>query len=46
VRNMNLFRTVSLNYTGGPRYPELERIEGTPDRLADILKPRVRTGTP
>jgi predicted metalloprotease with PDZ domain len=44
VRNMNLFRTVSLSYTGGPRYPELERIDGTPDRLADILKSR--TGSP
>jgi len=46
VRNMNLFRTVTVNYTGGPRYPELERIAGTPDRLADILKARVRTGSP
>ena len=41
VRNMNIFRTVTLNYAGGPRYPDLQRIEGTPDRLADILKSRV-----
>jgi len=40
VRNMDNFRTVTIDYTGGPRYPDLERIEGTPDRLADILKAR------
>jgi predicted metalloprotease with PDZ domain len=44
VRNMNIFRTVTLNYAGGPRYPYLQRIEGTPDRLADILKSRVPKG--
>jgi predicted metalloprotease with PDZ domain len=41
VRNMNFFRTVTINYNGGPRYPDLQRIEGTPDRLAEILKARV-----
>jgi predicted metalloprotease with PDZ domain len=41
VRNLNIFRTVTLNYTGGPRFPDLQRIEGTPDRLADIFKSRV-----
>jgi len=40
VRNMDNFRTVSIDYTGGPRYPDLERIAGTPDRLADIFKSR------
>ncbi|MDL2356602.1 MAG: peptidase M61 [Pseudomonadota bacterium] len=34
------FRTVTLDYHGGLRYPHLERIAGTPDRLAAILKAR------
>ena len=33
------FVTVTLNYYGGLRYPHLERVEGTPDRLAAILAP-------
>ena len=40
LRNGSRFRTVSLNYDGGLRYPRLERIEGKRDRLADILRPR------
>ncbi len=31
------YKTVKLDYRGGLRYPKLERITGTPDRLADIL---------
>ena len=30
-------QTISLDYHGGLRYPHLERVEGTPDRIADIL---------
>jgi predicted metalloprotease with PDZ domain len=33
------FLTVSLDYHGGMRYPHLERIETTPDRLDAILAP-------
>ena len=33
------FITVSLDYHGGLRYPHLERVESTPDRLDDILAP-------
>jgi len=33
------FLTVSLDYHGGLRYPHLERVEATPDRLDDILAP-------
>jgi predicted metalloprotease with PDZ domain len=33
------FQTFSLPYYGGLRYPSLQRIPGTPDRLDDILKP-------
>jgi predicted metalloprotease with PDZ domain len=33
-------RTYKLDYHDGPRYPHLERIEGKPDLLAEILKAR------
>jgi hypothetical protein len=33
------FITVSLEYHGGMRYPHLERVETTPDRLDAILAP-------
>jgi predicted metalloprotease with PDZ domain len=38
VRKGNNLRTVSLDYHAGLRYPRLERIPGTPDRLAAIYK--------
>ncbi|WP_304218775.1 M61 family metallopeptidase [Phenylobacterium aquaticum] len=34
------YRTVRIPWTEGLRYPRLERIEGTPDLLGDILTPR------
>jgi predicted metalloprotease with PDZ domain len=33
------YRTVTLDYHGGLRYPHLERVENTPDRLDAILAP-------
>lgn len=39
VRNGNRYRDVSIDYHGGMRYPHLERISGTPDRLDDVLQP-------
>ena len=33
------FITVTLDYHGGLRYPHLERVEATPDRLDQILAP-------
>jgi predicted metalloprotease with PDZ domain len=33
------FVTVTLDYHGGLRFPHLERVESTPDRLDDILAP-------
>ena len=33
------FLTISLDYHGGMRYPHLERVEATPDRLDEILAP-------
>ena len=32
-------KTVRFDYHGGLRYPRLERVEGTPDRLSSILAP-------
>ncbi|GGY52537.1 M61 family metallopeptidase [Pseudoduganella albidiflava] len=40
VKRGNDYRTVPLDYHGGLKYPRLERIEGTPDRLQSILQPR------
>jgi predicted metalloprotease with PDZ domain len=40
VRNGDQYTTPSLDYRGGLRYPRLERVSGTPDRLGDILEPR------
>jgi len=34
------FKTVNFDYRDGLRYPHLERIAGTPDRLGDILTAR------
>jgi predicted metalloprotease with PDZ domain len=39
VANTGTFRVLALDYHEGLRYPHLERVEGTPDRLDDILKP-------
>ena len=33
------FVTISLDYHGGLRFPHLERIDGTPDRLDEVLAP-------
>ncbi len=40
VKRDDDYRVVSFDGRGGPRHPKLERVDGTPDRLADILKPR------
>ena len=37
VKRGHIFRTVMLDYHGGPKYPHLVRIEGVPDRLTAIL---------
>ncbi|MFA9215987.1 MAG: peptidase M61, partial [Sphingomonadaceae bacterium] len=39
VKRGTQFRTIALDYHGGLRYPRLERIPGTPDRLEAILQP-------
>jgi predicted metalloprotease with PDZ domain len=39
VREGDLYKTIPLAYYDGLRVPTLERIDGTPDRLDDILAP-------
>ena len=40
VREFDRYRSIDVDYHDGPRYPHLERIEGTPDYLTKILTPR------
>lgn len=40
VRNFDAVETHEIHYTGGLRYPHLERIPGTKDYLSEILQPR------
>lgn len=39
VVNTGVYKVLGIDYHDGLRYPHLERVEGTPDRLDDILKP-------
>jgi predicted metalloprotease with PDZ domain len=41
VSNDNEFRTLRLDYHDGEKYPQLERVQGTPDLLDEIVKPLV-----
>lgn len=40
IQNNDDFKTYSVDYHGGMRYPHLEKIEGKTDTLADVLKAR------
>ncbi|MDQ2833022.1 MAG: M61 family peptidase [Acidobacteriota bacterium] len=42
VENTGYYKIVRLDYHGGERYPELERVANVPDRLDDILKPAAK----
>jgi hypothetical protein len=35
----DVYRTVSLDYHGGPRFPHLQRVERTPDLLSAVAAP-------
>jgi predicted metalloprotease with PDZ domain len=39
IKYEDLYRSVTIPYTGGLRYPHLERIDDMPDRLSKILEP-------
>jgi len=40
VKDGDFYRTVSIAYSGGLRYPKLERIDGVEDRLTPLLTAR------
>jgi predicted metalloprotease with PDZ domain len=40
IKDGDLYRSVRVEYHEGLKYPHLERIPGTPDRLGTILAPR------
>ncbi|MCE4557443.1 M61 family metallopeptidase [Roseateles cellulosilyticus] len=40
LREGDDFRTVRVDYRGGLRYPQLVRVDSTPDRLSEIMAPR------
>ena len=40
VKDGDRYRTVSIAYKGGLRYPKLERVEGVDDRLTTVLTPK------
>jgi predicted metalloprotease with PDZ domain len=42
VMNTGYYKVVRLDYHGGERYPQLERVSSAPDRLDDILKPHAK----
>ena len=37
VKDAEHYRTVSIAYKGGLRYPKLERVDGSEDRLGGLL---------
>ena len=40
IKTADVYKTVKIAYTGGARYPKLERITGKPALLDDILAPK------
>ena len=46
VENGDFFRTHTIPYHGGLRYPHLVRVEGKEDRLAMVLAPRAAGSAP
>ena len=40
VKDGDRYSTVRIDWRGGLRYPQLERINGTPDRLAALYRAR------
>ncbi len=42
IRNGDRVRTLPMTWSEGLRYPRLERVAGTPDRLSDIMEARRR----
>jgi len=45
IENKQFFKTYSISYHEGEKNPHLERVEGKPDLLSDILRARTTSGT-
>jgi len=45
VENKQFFKTYSIPYHDGEKNPHLERVQGQPDLLSDILRPRAQKST-
>jgi hypothetical protein len=45
IRDDDTFRTLTIDYHDGLRYPRLTRTPGARDRLAEILQPRAAAKT-
>ena len=43
IENTEYYRTASIDYHDGPRYPHLVRDSSKPDLLGEIIKPKVTT---
>ena len=39
VKEFDAYKTISIDYHGGLQYPKLERIQGKPDYLSQVLAP-------
>jgi predicted metalloprotease with PDZ domain len=42
AENTGYYKVIRLDYHGGERYPQLERVSSASDRLDDILKPQAK----
>jgi hypothetical protein len=45
VENKQFFKTYSILYHDGEKNPHLERVQGQPDLLSDILRARTQKPT-
>jgi predicted metalloprotease with PDZ domain len=44
VENTGYYRTYTIDYQGGPKYPQLERNGSRPDELGDIIRAHASSG--
>ena len=42
VENTGFYKVLKMDYHEGEKFPWLERVEGTPDRMDEILKPMTK----
>ncbi|HEY9110911.1 MAG TPA: peptidase M61, partial [Rhodanobacteraceae bacterium] len=40
VKNFNEYKTLDIDYHDGLKYPDIERITGTPDYLSQLYAPK------